>query len=175
MRNLCGWRVGSTLHPPFTTLHPVFLLARSSLGSCFGLHMWPASVFNDDQLRSSMMARLRDEVKGGWRVGEGLSQPFTSQNPCVYRGFRRFGEGWRVKARVVFFSQLLSPSSLLLLLLLLVASLSSSRRVVSCLAMARNCPGKGQYSAIARQYTLRASLSSASTIVAISKWRPGTS
>ena len=35
--------------------------------------------------------------------GEGWSQPFTSHNPSVYRGFRRKGEGWRVKLRVSFF------------------------------------------------------------------------
>ena len=30
----------------------------------------------------------------GWvKGGEGLSQPFTSHNPSVYRGFRRKGEG----------------------------------------------------------------------------------
>ena len=27
------------------------------------------------------------------KSGEELSQLFTSRNPCVYRGFRRFGEG----------------------------------------------------------------------------------
>ena len=130
----------------------------------FGLQWWPASVFDCGWLRSSIVAGLGMR----WRVvksGEEVSQLFTSQNPSVYRGFRRFGEEWRVKARVVFFSQLLSPSSslsffflLLLVASLLVASPSSSRRVVSCLAMALYCPGKGQYSAIARQYTLRASL-----------------
>ena len=128
---------------------------RPSMVTSFGLQWWPASVFNGDQLRSSIVAGLGMR----WRVvksGEEVSQLFTSQNPSVYRGFRRFGEEWRVKARVVFFSP--SSSFSFLLLLLLVASPSSSRRVVSCLAMARNCPGKGQYSAIARQYTLRASL-----------------
>ena len=50
------------------------------------------------------------------KSGEEVSQLFTSQNPSVYRGFRRFGEEWRVKARVVFFSLLLFFSLFLLLL-----------------------------------------------------------
>ena len=49
----------------------------------------PCLVIYYDQLLSSMMAGLRDKVKGG----EGWSQPFTSHNPSVYRGFRRKGEG----------------------------------------------------------------------------------
>ena len=38
------------------------------------------------------------------KSGEELSQLFTSRNPSVYRGFRRFGEEWRVKERVGIFS-----------------------------------------------------------------------
>ena len=179
----CVWDncAGEELPQLFTTLHPLFTLIFfwgceifswirlrssafnddqlwSSMMTSFGLQWWPASVFDGDQLRSSIVAGLGMR----WRVvksGEEVSQLFTSQNPSVYRGFRRFGEEWRVKARVVFFLSsaifFSLPPSLTFFRLL---SSASSRRVVSCLAMARNCPGKGQYCAIARQYTLRASL-----------------
>ena len=108
----------------------------------FGLQWWPASVFD--------CGWLRDEVKSGEEWWRGEPTLHLSEPQCL-SGFQTIW--WRVKSK--------SESSLFLsflLLLLLVASPSSSRRVVSCLAMARNCPGKGQYSAIARQYTLRASL-----------------
>ena len=36
-------------------------------------------------------------------MGEGLSQPFTSHNPSVYRGFRLICEEGRVKTKVRFF------------------------------------------------------------------------
>ena len=129
-----GACTGEELLQLFTTLHPLFTLIffedarfslesgfglRPSMVTSFGLQWWPASVFNGDQLRSSIVAGLGMR----WRVvksGEELSQLFTSQNPSVYRGFRRFGEEWRVNARVVFFSQLLSPSSSFSFLLLLL-------------------------------------------------------
>uniref|UniRef100_UPI003FED55CC hypothetical protein n=1 Tax=Segatella copri TaxID=165179 RepID=UPI003FED55CC len=62
---------------------------------------------------------------------------FTAHTPSVYRGFSRFGEEGRVKARVVF--------------LQIVQLNFISRRIVLCLAMAQSCPGKGQYLAITRQ------------------------
>ena len=115
----------------------------SSMMTSFGLQWWPASVFNGDQLRSSIVAGLGMR----WRVvksGEELSQLFTSQNPSVYRGFRRFGEEWRVKARVVFFSQLLSPSSSFSFLLLLLLVASPSCCFSFFLPTCRFLPGNGK-------------------------------
>ena len=113
-------------------------------------------------------------VKSGEEWWRGEPTLHLSEPQCL-SGFQTIW--WRVKSKsesslflssAIFFSL---PPSLTFFRLL---SSASSRRVVSCLAMARNCPGKGQYCAIARQYTLRASLPSASTIVATSRWRPGT-
>ena len=39
-----------------------------------------------------------------WRVVKSGAPLFTTRNPSVYRGFRRFGEEWRVKKRVGIFS-----------------------------------------------------------------------
>ena len=114
-------------------------------------------------------------VKSGEEWWRGEPTLHLSEPQCL-SGFQTIW--WRVKSKsesslflssAIFFSL---PPSLTFFRLL---SSASSRRVVSCLAMARNCPGKGQYCAIARQYTLRASLPSASTIVATSRWRSGTS
>ena len=40
-----------------------------------------------------------------WRVVKSEVLLFTSRNPSVYRGFRQIGEKWRVKTRVVVFSE----------------------------------------------------------------------
>ena len=40
-----------------------------------------------------------------WRVVKSEVLLFTSRNPSVYRGFRQIGEEWRVKTRVVVFSE----------------------------------------------------------------------
>ena len=48
--------------------------------------------FTNDEvscIQESLGAVFLEKVKGG----EGLSQPFTSHTPSVYRGFRRKGEG----------------------------------------------------------------------------------
>ena len=64
-------------------------------------HQWRPTFVITRRLRAYPYTGWR-VVKGGWRVGEGLSKPFTSRTHCVYRGFRQKGEGWRVKSRVVF-------------------------------------------------------------------------
>ena len=218
--------------PLFTHSSPWFFLRMRDLllnqASVFGLQWWPASVFNDDQLWSSMMTSFglqwwpassarrpggfeirrkkgstykdrgicNPPIKGKAypllrianpqslnRLGHFLTPDFKSggtpsglvvksgeewwrgeptlhlSEPQCLSGFQTIW--WRVKSKsesslflssAIFFSL---PPSLTFFRLL---SSASSRRVVSCLAMARNCPGKGQYCAIARQYTLRASL-----------------
>ena len=80
-------------------------------------HQWRlAPVINEDQFQSSMKTssshqwrptfvisrRLRTYTLHRVKGGEGLSKPFTSRNPSVYRGFKQKGEGWRVKSRVGF-------------------------------------------------------------------------
>ena len=174
-RWLRRWRVAGHSSPLFTTLHPDFFLRMRDLllnqASVFSLQWWPASVFNNGWLRSSMVTGFVKSGEEWWRVvksGEECTATLHLSEPQCLSGFQAVW--WRVKSK--------SESSLFLsssLFFFLVASPSSSRRVVSCLAMARNCPGKGQYCAIARQYTLRASLPPASTIVATFRWRPGTS
>ena len=93
----CIWDVygGEGCFWPFTHPSPSSFFRKTH-------YISNGSVIYYGQLQSSMMAELRYKVKGGWRVGEGLKAPFTSRNPSVYRGFRRKGEGWRVKSRVGF-------------------------------------------------------------------------
>ena len=100
-------RVKGAADPSPTLHHPspwLFLGCEIISEPMFSHLLWSAPAIYYGQLLSSMMAGLLDKVKGRWRVGEGLHQPFTSHNPSVYRGFRRKGEGWRVKLRVRFFT-----------------------------------------------------------------------
>ena len=66
---------------------------------------WLVQGFYDDQFKASMMADLRRQVKSGeewWRVVKSCASLFTAHTLSVYRGFRRFGEEWRVKTKVAF-------------------------------------------------------------------------
>ena len=89
----CGWRVGADSSPLFTL---TFFEGEIISGTTFGLQWWPAPVFNDDLLLSSMMTSFRlqwwpasgfndgwaycDKVKRGeerWRVVKSEAWLFT--------------------------------------------------------------------------------------------------
>ena len=144
----------------FTTLHlsspcifwgseiiPCSLL-QPSLKTSAGHQWWPNFVISK---RLSVYPLASGEE--WWRVVKSGASLFTSRNPCVYRGFRRICEEWRVKTRVGFlqakttfqqpecFGQMEVVDRLK----------SFSRRIILCLAMAKSCPSRGQYRAIVRQ------------------------
>ena len=134
---------------------------------------------NDEESRilESLGAVFLEKVKGGWRVGEGLSQPFTSHNPSVYRGFRRKGEGWRVKSRVRFLRakpRFLQSESIFRMAMVDRPKIFS-RRIILCLAKAKSCPSRGQYCAIVRQKVEWASFQLVRTIMTTSRRLSGTS
>ena len=52
----CGWRVGADSSPLFTL---TFFEGEIISGTTSGLQWWPAPVFNDDHLLSSMMTSSR--------------------------------------------------------------------------------------------------------------------
>ena len=96
-------------HALFTTLHlsspcifwgseiiPCSLL-QPSLKTSAGHQWWPSFVISK---RLSVYPLASGEE--WWRVVKSGTTLFTSRNPCVYRGFRRFGEEWREKSRVGF-------------------------------------------------------------------------
>ena len=119
---LTGWRVCLTLHhssPLFTLLIFPFL-------------QHPSENFR--------------RVKSGeewWRVVKSEWVLFTSRNPCVYRGFRRKGEGWRVKKRLGFYTTHQKKTRC-------TNSTNTRGHIVSCLALAYYCPVLEQYLAKAR-------------------------
>ena len=82
---------------------------------------------------------------------EELSSLFTARKPSVYRGFKRFGEEWRVKSRVGFLRAKQFRQQPLFQFTMLVMPKFSSRRIILRPAMAQNCPSRGQYCAITRQ------------------------
>ena len=86
---------------------------------------------------------IHQKISGGWRVVKSEWALFTSRNPCVYRGFRRKGEGWKVKKRLGFYTTHQKKAW--------YANSSNTRgRIVSCLALALYCPVLEQYLAKAR-------------------------
>ena len=144
--------------PPFTHPSPSsfleskrfsYIKVRSSMKTS-SRHQWRPSFV----ISRRVCTYTLHWVKGGegwWRVGEGLSKPFTSHTPSVYRGFRRKGEGWRVKLRVGFLRAKQLKLHPLFLIKMIVLSKFSSQRIILCPAMAQNCPSRGQYRAITRQ------------------------
>ena len=83
----------------FTTLH---ISSQPSMKTSSSLLWWLVQGFYDDQFKASMMADLRRLVKSGeerWRVVKSCASLFTAHTLSVYRGFRRFGEEWRVKTK----------------------------------------------------------------------------
>ena len=142
----------------FTTLHlsspcifwgseiiPCSLL-QPSLKTSAGHQWWPSFVISK---RLSVYPLASGEE--WWRVVKSGASLFTSRNPCVYRGFRRFGEEWRVKSRVGFLRAKQLKLHPLFQITMIVLSKFSSRRIILCPAMAQNCPSRGQYRAITRQ------------------------
>ena len=77
---LIGWRLKLTLHHP----SPLFTLFIFSVS--------PASIWRFPAGEER------------WRVVKSEWALFTSRSPSVYRGFRRKGEGWRVKKRLGFYT-----------------------------------------------------------------------
>ena len=110
---LIGWRVSIHSSPP---LHLIYFF------HFYSIHL---------------------KILGGWRVVKSERALFTSRNPSVYRGFRRKGEGWRVKKRLGFYTTHQKKAW--------YANSSNTRgRIVSCLALAYYCPVLEQYLAKAR-------------------------
>ena len=83
------------------------------------------------------------KILGGWRVVKSERALFTSRNPSVYRGFRRKGEGWRVKKRLGFYTTHQKKTRC-------TNSTNTRGHIVSCLALALYCPVLEQYLAKAR-------------------------
>ena len=142
----------------FTTLHlsspcifwgseiiPCSLL-QPSLKTSAGHQWWPSFVISK---RLSVYPLASGEE--WWRVVKSGTTLFTSRNPCVYRGFRRFGEEWREKSRVGFLRAKQLKLHPLFQITMIVLPKFSSRRIILCPAMAQNCPSRGQYRAITRQ------------------------
>ena len=173
-------RVKGAADPSPTLHHPspwLFLGCEIISELMFSHLLWSASAIYYDQLLSSMMAGLRDKVKGGVKGGEGWSQPFTSHNPSVYRGFRRKGEGWRVKSRVRFLRakpRFLQSESIFRMAMVDLPKIFS-RCIILCLAKAKSCPSRGQYCAIVRQKVEWASFQLVRTIMTTSRRLSGTS
>ena len=92
-------------------------------------------------------------VKGGWRVGEEWWRGERTLHPIKATYTQQLTPlRWRVKSK--------KESGDFL-----------SRRIVLCLAMARYCPGIGQYNAVVRQYAMEASLPLVRTIMMTSLCR----
>ena len=116
---LIGWRVCLTLHHSSPPLHLInFSVSTASIRRFQAGEEW-------------------------WRVVKSEWALFTSRSPSVYRGFRRKGEGWRVKKRLGFYTTHQKKAW--------YANSSNTRgRIVSCLALALYCPVLEQYLAKAR-------------------------
>ena len=106
---LIGWRVRSTLHH---SSPQIFSLAVYRLrGDCKSPGFIGRTFFYsglqirwDASRKTDAWRKIKYPGEEWVKSGEELSQLFTSRNPSVYRDFRRFGEGWRVKKRVGIFS-----------------------------------------------------------------------
>ena len=119
----------------FTTLHlssPWFFLRMRDLflnqASVFSLQWWPASAFNDDRLRSSIMVGFGLQWWLGlwivWRVvksGEECTATLHLSEPQCLSGFQAVW--WRVKSKSE--SSLFLSSSLFFFFLLLLVAPSS--------------------------------------------------
>ena len=142
----------------FTTLHHSspcifwdseiipYSLLQPSLKTSAGHQWWPNFVISK---RLSVYPLASGEE--WWRVVKSGASLFTSRNPCVYRGFRRFGEEWRVKSRVGFLWAKQLKLQPLFQITMIVLPKFSSQRIILCPAMAQNCPSRGQHRAITRQ------------------------
>lgn len=113
---LTGWRVKLTFHHSSPSLHLIYFFRF------YSIHL---------------------KISGGWRVVKSEWALFTSRSPSVYRGFRRKGEGWRVKKRLGFYTTHQKKTWC-------TNSTNTRGRIVSCLASAYYCPVLGQYLAKAR-------------------------
>ena len=113
---LIGWRVNLTLHHSSPPLHLIKFFRF------YSMHL---------------------KISGGWRVVKSEWALFTSRSPSVYRGFRRKGEGWRVKKRLGLYTTHQKKTRC-------TNSTNTRGHIVSCLALAYYCPVLEQYLAKAR-------------------------